>query len=262
MFWIGFDQVWTRGGDALTRSYMQGYERDKHGYVFDHYLTVDHLGAGRPAESGVHYSVRTIHVYSTMAPIEVIDARVPPIDLKPIMVSCGKRPGHCHRAALPSDTSPARSPAYQRQDPLPTTHRCPDRTRPPPRQTWWRTLGVAHSAGGDFLIFRVLDRNVTAHSFYCLLDRQFRHVSGCGLHSRVAASAMMTAVMTALTTTFLGICLQGLQVGAYEKFMSIPSCCCVISPSKPGYTVLFVAKCYNLPSSVQQTYVCRASGIS
>jgi hypothetical protein len=36
---------------AETRSYMKGYERDKRGYVFDPYLTVDHLGAGRPAES-------------------------------------------------------------------------------------------------------------------------------------------------------------------------------------------------------------------
>jgi hypothetical protein len=49
----------------------------KGGFDFDYYLTVDHLGSGRPAEAVKRALLRVYYtVYTTLAPMEVIGPAV------------------------------------------------------------------------------------------------------------------------------------------------------------------------------------------
>jgi hypothetical protein len=69
---LGFSQVM-----AITCGYKRGYERDKCGYVFDRYMTDDQTAAGRPSQEVVLFPIRAVHVYSTMARVDVRGASFP-----------------------------------------------------------------------------------------------------------------------------------------------------------------------------------------
>jgi hypothetical protein len=168
----------------------------------------------------VYDPVRTVHVYSTMAPMDVIgaslptkstsksSARVPPIDRKPIMVSCGTSSSSSSGIyPIGHFSSPASSIALPGPDAADSSVSKPDST------TASANL-VANASGSP------MARVVTSSSSVS---------PGSGLSQGL--TGLWSAVKTGLTSKCLRNSLQGLHYGGYKEVMYIPPRRRSITPS-------------------------------